>query len=185
MFHPERWTCAEENTPNILTILEIVINSTELKYRLQYQIMKYQIPNYKYQIMKLRARLVSPKTAPVVFLTPDTLPETCFSPIKKENPKKKERESISHSLKLGLVTNPHIVDRVISHDLRLYQKGHRFHSALSYPLQSFHYAVRKSSRNLASLWVNIFTVCSNCVSLPSQPTALTNRCVRESTLIWF
>ena len=92
MFHPERWTCAEENTPNILTILEIVINSTELKYRLQYQIMKYQIPNYKYQIMKLCARLVSPKTAPVVFLTPDTLPETCFSPIKKENPKKKKKE---------------------------------------------------------------------------------------------
>lgn len=42
------------------------------------------MPNY--QTMKLCVRLASPKIAPVVFLTPDTLPDTCFSPIKKENP---------------------------------------------------------------------------------------------------
>ena len=37
------------------------------------------MPNY--QTMKLCVRLASPKIAPVVFLTPDTLPDTCFSPI--------------------------------------------------------------------------------------------------------
>lgn len=42
------------------------------------------MPNY--QTMKLCVRLASPKIAPVVFLTADTLPDTCFSPIKKENP---------------------------------------------------------------------------------------------------
>lgn len=42
------------------------------------------MPNY--QTMKLCVRLASPKIAPVVFLTADTLPDTCFSPIKNENP---------------------------------------------------------------------------------------------------
>lgn len=39
------------------------------------------MPNY--QIMKLCVRLASPKIAPVVFLTPDTLPDAVFLPLRK------------------------------------------------------------------------------------------------------